>query len=178
MRGGERDDEFATFAHARWPTFVRAGIFLGCDPHEAQDLAQVTLARCWDRWDRVRRAADRDAYVYRVLLNCLRDSKRRRWWGERPTDFTIHSHAAHRQVAADGFESLELTDSVRRALDALSDDHRRVVLLRYFVGLDEATTATVLGIPVGTVKSRHARALAALSASEHLVDEPEQKGTR
>jgi len=33
----------------------------------------------------VRWARDRDAYAYRVLLNCHRDSRRRHWWRERPT---------------------------------------------------------------------------------------------
>lgn len=45
------------------------------------------------------------------------------------------------------------------AVGRLSDGARQVVYLRYFLGLSESETAVVLGVPAGTVKSRHARAL-------------------
>ncbi len=48
-------------------------------------------------------------------------------------------------------------------LARLSEPHRRVVTCRYLLDLDEAETATVLGWPRGTVKSRLHRALAQLS---------------
>ena len=86
------DPDFATYAAARWASLVRSAVFLGCSREDAQDLAQVTLLRCYVSWAKVQRADDRDAYVYRVLLNCLRDSRRRRWWGERP----------HRAAAGEG----------------------------------------------------------------------------
>jgi DNA-directed RNA polymerase specialized sigma24 family protein len=54
---------------------------------------------------------------------------------------------------------------LERAMAALSDDHRDVVVLRYFVDLSIAETADSLRIPQGTVKSRLARALDQLGAS-------------
>jgi DNA-directed RNA polymerase specialized sigma24 family protein len=44
----------------------------------------------------------------------------------------------------------------------LSPRQRAVVVLRYFDDLTETATADALGIPVGTVKSTHAAALARL----------------
>ena len=79
------DEDFASFASARWPALVRSGVVLGCNIDDAHDLAQTTLLRCFTAWRKVQAADDRDAYVYRVLLNCHRDSRRRRWWGEHPT---------------------------------------------------------------------------------------------
>jgi DNA-directed RNA polymerase specialized sigma24 family protein len=48
------------------------------------------------------------------------------------------------------------------ALQALSIEHRAVVVLRFFADLSEEQTAEVLKLPIGTVKSRTSRALKAL----------------
>ena len=57
-----------------------------------------------------------------------------------------------------------------RALDGLSARQRAVVVLRYFEDLTEAEAATVLGCSVGSVKTHHSRALAALRSSPLLVE--------
>lgn len=82
----DHDGDFSAYAAARWGTLVRSAVVLGCSFDEAQDLVQTTLMRCYTKWAKVQRADNRDAYVYRILLNCHRDSRRRRWWGEHPTN--------------------------------------------------------------------------------------------
>jgi DNA-directed RNA polymerase specialized sigma24 family protein len=81
----QTDEEFAEYATMRWMSLVRAAVLLGCSPADAEDLAQTALLRSYQAWDKVARARDRDAYTYTVLVNCLRDSRRRRWHGETPT---------------------------------------------------------------------------------------------
>lgn len=154
--------DFADFARERWRDLVRAAMFLGAKPDEAEDLAQQTLIRCYSAWDRVRRADNREAYVYRMLLNQLRDARRARWWRGR-TD------AEHDEVVADGTDQLAVADAIDRALGALAKEQREVVVLRYFVQLSEAQTAHALGIAAGTVKSRLSRALTRLATSHHLT---------
>lgn len=153
--------DFDEYAAARWPSLVRSGVFLGCSVEEAQDLAQTTLLRCHLAWAKVQRADDRDAYVYRVLLNCLRDSRRRHWRGERPTERLPEETARDR---------VEDVDAVHRALTRVTAEQRQVVVLRIFVDLSEQQTAHVLGVAVGTVKSRLSRALARLAEDRHLID--------
>ena len=160
----ERDGEFSAYASARWPSLVRSAVFLGCDLDEAHDLVQTTLLRCYTAWRKVEKATDRDAYVYRILLNCHRDSRRRRWWGERPTA-TPPDHGTD-----DPTEHLVVTDAVHRALSDLSKVNRQVVVLRYYAHLSEQQTAEILGIATGTVKSRLSRALTQLATSSHLSD--------
>ncbi|HET8665962.1 MAG TPA: SigE family RNA polymerase sigma factor [Nocardioides sp.] len=159
------DDDFSAFAGARWAALVRSAVFLGCTLDEAQDLAQVTLVRCFVSWRKILKAEDPDAYVYKVMLNAQRDSKRRRWWGETPTQ-----SVPERTIPTDPTEQLVVTDAIHRALAELSPVNRQVVVLRYFAELSESRTAQVLGIPPGTVKSRLSRALSQLATNHHLAE--------
>lgn len=158
------EDEYADFVTGRWSTLVRAAVFLGASPHEAEDLAQTTLVLCYRKWDRVRAANDRDAYVYRMLMNTLRSDRRTSWWRKRDL------RELPDQPVGDASEAAAIADAVHRAMSSLSVEQQNVVVLRYFVQLTEAQTAAVLGIPTGTVKSRLSRSIAALSANHHLAE--------
>ena len=57
------------------------------------------------------------------------------------------------------------------ALRGLPEPHRLVVTCRYLLDLDESETATVLGWPRGTVKSRLHRALGRLRAELRTAEE-------
>jgi RNA polymerase sigma-70 factor (sigma-E family) len=159
------DDEFTDYASARWRWLVRSAVLLGCNLHEAEDLAQTTLMRCYVSWAKVVRATNQDAYVAKVLINCHRQSRRRHWWRESPTAQLPDSpHNSDATAVVDG------TETVRRALAGLTPAHREVVLLRFYMQLTEGQTAETLGLPKGTVKSRLSRALEQLSTSPHLAD--------
>jgi RNA polymerase sigma-70 factor (sigma-E family) len=159
-----KDEEFAEFAAARWARLVRSAVLLGCSPAEAEDLAQTALVRCYVAWPRVTAARDRDAYAYRILLNCHRDSRRRHWWRERPTEELPETPSADRTGTSD------VVVDVERALSRLSTPAREAVVLRYFMHLSEQEMAAVLGVAPGTVKSRLSRALAELSRDDSLAD--------
>ena len=153
--------DFSEYVGARRPTLVRSAVLLGCDVHEAEDLVQTTLTKVLRSWRRVSRADRPDAYVYRILVNAFHDSRARRWRGELPTadlpDTPIHD------------VDVETGLAVRRALAAMSPEHCEVLVLRYYADLSERETADVLRLPAGTVKSRTARALKALSADQNIV---------
>jgi len=156
------EQAYAEFATAHWMRLVRLAVLLGASVHEAEDLAQTTLLQCHLAWRKVQEADNRDAYVSRMLLNVLRASRRRRWWGERPSSRVPDTAVPDRSddVVA------ELT--VRAALGRLSEGQREVVVLRYFVQLTEQQVAELLSIAPGTVKSRLSRALALLAHDQDL----------
>jgi RNA polymerase sigma-70 factor (sigma-E family) len=164
----ESESAYAAYVEQAWSPLVRAAVFLGAMPHEAEDLAQTTLVRCYTGWEKVSLAANRDAYVYRMLLNCLRDSRRTRWWKSRADTDPEEAAAAGKDVV-DAAEAVAMADAVHRALECLSKPNRDVVVLRYFVQLSEQQTAETLGVPPGTVKSRLSRSLAQLAANDHLL---------
>ncbi len=59
-------------------------------------------------------------------------------------------------------ENRELCELIQRAIGKLEDEHRAVIVLRDIEGMDYAQIADVLGVELGTVKSRLSRARAAL----------------
>jgi RNA polymerase sigma factor (sigma-70 family) len=110
--------------------------------------------------------------VYRVLVNALHSSRRRRWWGEVPS-----AEVPDTAGVDDPAERVAVRADVRAALDTLSPQHREVLVLRFFADLSEHQTAEALGVPRGTVKSRAARALAALERQLAFSDANGQEGT-
>ncbi len=164
----KRDEEFTGYVSGRWATLVRSAVLLGCNPHDAEDVVQAALARCYVSWPKVSSAVNRDAYVYRILVNCQHDRRRRHWRGELATE-----RLPEPTDAADPVTNIDVRDAVERALGNLNQTHRTVLVLRFYAHLSEQETADALGVAVGTVKSRTSRALTQLAASAHLEDLPE-----
>jgi len=160
------DDDFTDYVRSRWVQLVRSARLLGCAPSEAEDLVQVALARCYSSWPKVASASSPDAYVYRALVNCLAKSRRRRWWGETPVEDLPEQDSWTPDHAAAASTALPLHDALAR----LVPEQRAVLVLRFYADLTEQQTAAALGIAVGTVKSRTARALAALGRDEAIAD--------
>ena len=154
--------DFSEYVAARRPTLVRTAVLLGCPQADAEDVVQTALLRCYRSWRRVTRADQPDAYVYKILVNTLNDARSRRWNGELPTD-ELPEPAAEATDPTTGL-------AVRRALAAMTAEHREVLVLRYYADLSERATADALGIPPGTAKSRTARALAALATDSNVTN--------
>ncbi len=159
-----REQDFTEYASARWRTLLRSAVFLGCSQHDAEDLAQATLLRAYLAWPKVVRASNPDAYVARIMLNVHRDSRRRRWWGEKPTN------PLPDRAGVDQFADADVSEVVRMAMSKLSDAQREVVALRYYLELSERDTADLLRIPPGTVKSRLSSAVRLLATQLDLAD--------
>ncbi len=153
--------DFAEYVAVRRPRLVRSAVLLGCPEADAEDLVQTALARALRSWRKVQRADSPDAYVQRILINTFHDARSRRWNGEVPTE-VLPDLAGVGPDLTDGI-------AVRRALAALTPDHREVLVLRFFADLSERETALALGVAPGTVKSRTARALRALAADTNIA---------
>jgi RNA polymerase sigma-70 factor (sigma-E family) len=156
------DSEFSAYVAARRPALVRSAVLLGCSVTEAEDLVQTALVKTYRHWGKVSRAGNQDGYVYRILVNAFRDSRRRRWNAEHPVELTPE------EPVADRTESAGIGHDVRRALRNLGADQRIVLVLRFYADLTNEQVAETLGVPVGTVKSRVSRGLAALSHDPSL----------
>ena len=144
---------FRTFVQTNGAVLLHAARLLTGDHHRGEDLVQTALTKLYLKWDRVDAPL---AYARKALVTAHIDSTRRRWWGERPTE------ELPEQASGDLMAESDERDELRRLLTELSPRERAVVVLRYYCDQSEQETAATLGIPVGTVKSTCARALARL----------------
>ena len=94
------------------------------------------------------------------MVNTLSSNRQRKWHGERPTAHLPEHHEDDRTA------NVGLRDAVTTALRSLPIEQQQVLVLRYVADLTERATAEVLGVAVGTVKSRTSRALAALNPAD------------
>jgi RNA polymerase sigma-70 factor (ECF subfamily) len=131
---------------------------------DAEDLLQET----WLRVVRARASYDPTrpfaSWLFQIANNLCRDRGRRR------RVEAGGKEAMREHVRADGGRlappPLDLRLDVHRRLQALSDAHREVLVLRYYHQLQEPEIAEILGIPRGTVKSRLHHAVRALRGQE------------
>lgn len=158
------EDDFGAFVAARWQRLVRSAILLGCSFPEAEDVVQAALERCLRNWGKVQAAANRDAYVHRILVNTFISSRR-----GQPRRETPHALLPDKPVA-DATHDIDGADALGQALSRLPDDQRITVVLRYYLGLSESEMATNLGVAPGTIKSRLSRAKATLAADPSLLE--------
>jgi RNA polymerase sigma-70 factor (sigma-E family) len=144
---------FRSFVEANGATLLHTARLLTGDHHRGEDLVQGALTKVYLKWDRVDTPL---AYARKALVTGHIDSTRRRWWGERPTEVLPD------EPGVDGLVASDERDELRRLLGSLTPRERAVVVLRYYCDQSEQETAAALGIPLGTVKSTCARALARL----------------
>ena len=122
------------------------------DRAAADDLVQDTLERAWAKLHLFRQGTDLRAWLFTVMHNVHVNQVR----AARPTDALEDEMPELAQRAAQG-DALLVRD-LERALAALPAAQREVLLLVALEDLSYEETANVLGIPIGTVMSRLARA--------------------
>lgn len=148
--GAELLDEARKFEKNLLNFFCRQGV----SPFEGEDLVQETYLRLWNYRREYKPTAKLSTFLFvlarQVRIDALRRQTRREnreesWGKEQPTTATPHALGAR--------------EDVRWALAQLTDPLREVVELGVFQELPYAEIGEILGIPVGTVKSRMSNAL-------------------
>jgi RNA polymerase sigma factor (sigma-70 family) len=161
---GAPDAEFADWYSATSVRLTRSLGGLSGDPAAAEEAMAEAFARAYSRWPQVRRMQRRDAWVFRVALNCLRSTARKQ----------------RREVLTDGPPaecgwSPEAHDADLWAAVALLPERTRAcVVLRYVADQPEQDIADVLGVTRGTVAtllSRARRDLAVRLTATDLAEE-------
>jgi RNA polymerase sigma-70 factor, ECF subfamily len=150
-------DPFADDLIAFLPNLRRFAISLCRSPDTADDLVQITVERAFAGRAGFDPATRLDAWLFRILRNAWIDMVRRN--KTRGTEIDIADAADAQSV--DGQKVVEtslMLQSARAAIDQLPPDQREVIVLICVEELTYKEASDLLGIPIGTVMSRLARA--------------------
>lgn len=134
------------------------------NPAAADDLVQDTIVKAWTHIDRFQRGTNLRAWLFTILRNTFYSDQRKRK-REVPDPEGVHAATLYDKPAHDG--RLAMTDFLR-AFDQLSPEHREVLVLVGASGFAYEEAAEMMGVAVGTVKSRANRARARLAELMHL----------
>ncbi len=141
------------------------------DFRTAEDLAQEAFLRVFRKIDSYNHTAKFSTWLYTIASNLAKDEFKYRSrhpaksidWSSggsggttrnvpQPKDDTTRSQP-ERQV-----EKVEIRENVNRVLKELEENDREILILKDVQGLSYDEISQVLGLPMGTVKSRIARA--------------------
>jgi RNA polymerase sigma-70 factor (ECF subfamily) len=168
----DRRTSFEQEALVHLDALFRVALRLAGNALDADDLVQETLLKAYRAWDQYEKGTNARGWLLTILrsvfINEYRRSARRR--------AIVDLDAVEPMAALDGrheadpegafFDNL-VDDEVTRAVDALPLPYREVVVLHDVETLRYEEIATLLRIPVGTVKSRLFRARRLLYARLH-----------
>lgn len=149
------DTEFHKFFVSQYARLCWLGWALTASPAQAEELAQEAMVRTWWRWRLVGRPSDPASYARKVLVNRQRSLLRRAATETR----SLARFRPDELVTPAGDERAMV---LWQAVQDLPVRQRAVLVLRFYEDLPEAEVARLLGLSVGTVKSRCHRALARL----------------
>jgi RNA polymerase sigma-70 factor (ECF subfamily) len=146
---------------------------------DAEDLVAETVARAWRALDTLEHEAAFRGWIFRILNNAFLDDCRRR--GARPQLESLECGEPEEEEAQFSiFEQMHqpfllwfsnpeqefldklLREDLERALATLPECYRTVVILSDLEEFSYPEIAATLGVPIGTVRSRLARARGAL----------------
>jgi RNA polymerase sigma factor (sigma-70 family) len=150
----DRRVAFEAFFRDHYSNLLRALYLVTGNRHEAEELAQDTFVRAFERWELVSGADNRAGYLYRMALNLYRSKLRRL------------ARAAKKVVKPfpepDAMQAVDDRDAIGHALAALSCGQREAVVLVEWLGLSHEEAGAALGISPITVRVRIHRARAVL----------------
>ena len=148
-------DAFEAF-FTRYRTLVfRTAYGLTGDRHAAEEVLQDTFARAHRHRSRLRTDVSPVPWLHRVALNLCYSRLDRRRLRTEPIGESTEARAGPASVEpAERAEQQEVRQIVRDGIAALPSKHQNVVVLYYLHGFSLQETATLLGLRLGTVKSR------------------------
>ena len=137
------------------------------DYQRAEDATQQALISIWRKLPNLSDPDHFDAWAYRILVNSCYSEMRREGRLPKTLEFLDSDATSH-----DASASVTNRDLLERAFVRLSGEQRAVLVLQYYLGLGHPEIADLLGIPLGTVKSRASSGRRALRAAVEADSRP------
>jgi RNA polymerase sigma-70 factor (sigma-E family) len=153
---------FEEFLASELDALRRYAAVLTGEPQQAHDVLADTLLRAHTLWHRIGRMDRPGAYVRRMVTSTFLSEKRR--WSVRYITAT-RSGELPDVALPDSTTAVDDRMALHSLLAGLPPRQRATIVLRYYLGLDNADIAMELGITVGAARTAVSRGLAALKIS-------------
>ena len=145
----------------------RVALRLTGNAADADDLVQETMLKAYRAWDQYEKGTNAKGWLLTILRNSFINEYRRRTRHPETVDVdTIEPYAVFGEVQDDdpqgAFFDQIVDDEVLKAIDELPEAFRETLVLSDVEGMSYQEIGKILGVPVGTVKSRLFRARQAL----------------
>jgi RNA polymerase sigma-70 factor (ECF subfamily) len=129
------------------------------DEHDAQDVVQDAVLRALRHFDGYRQG-DARAWLLAIVRNCCLTWHVRHRADRRSVPYTDDTAAAVRDPRETDARAIQRSEraAIERAVAALPTEFREVIVLREIEDLSYREISDVVGVPIGTVMSRLARA--------------------
>jgi len=167
---------FGAIVRAHQAAALRLATIICGDSTEAYDIVQDSFVKAFHALPRMRSTESLRPWMMRIVANQSKNARRSRARRDARVERQIRMRVDDAPTTDDLVLTTVAAEQLVDAVGRLSADDRHVIACRYFAGLNEAETASALGVARGTVKSRTARALARLRTE--LGDEFEQGDAR
>ncbi|MEP6494334.1 MAG: sigma-70 family RNA polymerase sigma factor [bacterium] len=148
---------------------------------DADDLVQETYLGAFRHWHTFIPGSDPRRWLFTICRNTFVRSRRNpspivdRGDGDVDAMPSVIAHTlAHRDGLGDLFDEIDVRPAIEMAVDALPEPHRSVLVLVDIEGQTYEEASAVLGVPIGTVRSRLFRARRAIQAA--LIDHARDAG--
>lgn len=165
--------EFTLWLTQRQSMLIRAARTICFDAQNAEDVLQEALMDVYERWDKVSKHENPEAYVIRVMVSKHIDMRRK--WARRRDEKEVSFDLPEEVLQiSDQSDDVMQRLLVQSALKSLSGMQRAVLVLTYEYGFVLREVAEVLQIPTGTAASHLARGKAAVAAHIGLMPELEK----
>ncbi len=149
--------DFDGWVAARAADLLRFAYLMTGSQDAAEEALQSALTKACEHWSRVRRMADPDAYVRRMIVNAHVS-----WWRRFSRRESPVAEVRGVDPAGDPIASVSEVDAVWQLTASLPTRQRAAVVLRFYEDLSYREIAAVLQCPESTARSHIHRALAAL----------------
>ncbi len=156
-------ESFEREALVHLDVLYRVALRLTANPSDADDLVQETMLKAYRAWDQYEQGTNAKAWLLTILRHAFINEYRRRTRHPETVDVdSIEPFAVFSEVQDDdpqgAFFDRIVDDEVLRAIDQLPEAFRETLVLSDVEGMSYQEIAGILGVPIGTVKSRLFRA--------------------
>lgn len=156
-----RNEEFTRVALPFMDDVYRFALSLSRNPSDAEDLVQETFLRAFRSWHTFQKGSDARRWLFTICRNAFlrsREKVRHEVEADGGDTETLAAVRMHADMQDDGtaeiLSRLDLAPALRTALDQLAEPFRSAVVLVDVEDQSYEAASEILGVPIGTVRSR------------------------